>query len=100
MDTGHIIENIVYSELLRRVYAVSIGNANNKGVDFIATNAIEKRYIQVAEAMNDPTTCERELAPLWMIRDNYEKLVIAGNCDYSMTEDCIKIIKPTDFIQD
>ena len=100
MDTGHIIENIVYFELLRRGYDVSIGKVDNKEVDFIATNAEEKRYIQVTESMNEPTTRERELAPLRMIRDNYEKIVIAGNCNHPITEDGIKIIKLTDFLLD
>ena len=100
MDTGHIIENIVYFELLRRGYDVSIGKVDNKEVDFIAANAEQKRYIQVTESMNEPTTRERELAPLRMIRDNYEKIVIAGNCDHPITEDGIKIIRLTDFLLD
>ncbi|MBM6927227.1 ATP-binding protein [Pseudoflavonifractor phocaeensis] len=100
MDTGHILENIVYFELLRRGYDVSIGKVDNKEVDFIAANAEEKRYIQVTESMNDPTTRQRELTPLRMIRDNYEKIVIAGNCDHLITEDGIKIIRLTDFLLD
>ena len=100
MDTGHTMENIVYFELLRRGYDVSIGKIDNREVDFIATNASEKRYIQVTESMNEPATRERELAPLRMIRDNYEKTVIAGSCDFPMTEDGIKIIKLTDFLLD
>ena len=98
MDTGHIIENIVYLELLRRGYDVAIGKVNSKEVDFIVTNADEKRYIQVTESMNDPNTRERELSSLRMIRDNYEKIVIAGNCDYPITWDGIKIVKLTDFL--
>lgn len=82
----------------RRGYDVAIGKVDNREVDFIAANAEEKRYIQVTESMNEPATRERELAPLRMIRDNYEKIVIAGSCDYPMTEDGIKIIKLTDFL--
>ncbi|MCK9276371.1 MAG: ATP-binding protein [Syntrophales bacterium] len=100
MDTGHIIENIVYFELLRRGYDVAIGKIGDREVDFIATNASEKRYIQVTESMNDPATRERELAPLRRIRDNYEKLVIAGDCDNPVTLDGIKLIKLTDFLLD
>ena len=100
MDTGHIIENIVYFELLRRGYDVAIGKVGEKEVDFIATNADEKRYIQVTESMNDPATRERELSPLRKIRDNYEKLVIAGNCDNPVTQDGIKLVKLTDFLLD
>ena len=77
MDTGHIIENVVYFELLRRGYDVAIGKVDNREVDFIAANAEEKRYIQVTESMNEPATRERELAPLRMIRDNYEKIVLS-----------------------
>lgn len=80
MDTGHCIENIVCFELLRRGYDVAVGKIDNKEVDFIATNANEKIYIQVTESMNNTTTRERELTPLRKIRDNYEKIVIAGEC--------------------
>ena len=88
------------SELLRRGYDVSIGKVGSREVDFIAANAAEKRYIQVTESMNEPVTRERELAPLRMIWDNYEKIVIAGNCDHPITEDGIKIIRLTDFLLD
>ncbi|MGI6013314.1 MAG: ATP-binding protein [Oscillospiraceae bacterium] len=100
MDIGHIIENLVYFELLRRGYDVAIGKVDNKEVDFIATNASEKRYIQVTESMNDPATRERELVPLRAIRDNYEKIVITSHCDNPITQDGIKIIKLTDFLLD
>ncbi|MCL2164522.1 MAG: ATP-binding protein [Oscillospiraceae bacterium] len=100
MDIGHIIENIVYFELLRRGYDVAIGKVGEKEVDFIATNANEKRYIQVTESMNDPSTRERELEPLRKIRDNYEKIVIANNCDNPVTQDGIKLITLTGFLLD
>lgn len=100
MDTGHMIENVVYFELLRRGYDVAIGKVGNREVDFIAAAATEKRYIQVTESMNDPDTRERELAPLRMIRDNYEKIVVAGSCDNPVTQDGIKIIRLTDFLLD
>lgn len=100
MDTEHILENIVYFELLRRGYDGAIGKVGAKEVDFIASNATEKRYIQVTESMTAPATRERELSPLRMIRDNYEKTVIAGTCEYPMTQDGILIQKPTDFLLD
>ncbi len=98
MDIGHIIENIVYFELLRRGYDVAIGKIGDKEVDFIATSAGEKKYIQVTESLNDSGTRERELAPLRTIRDNYEKMVIASNIDFPITQDGINIIKLTDFL--
>lgn len=97
-DSGHILENIIYFELLRQGYDVAIGKIDNQEVDFIATKADEKKYIQVTENMNAPETRERELAPLRKIRDNYEKMVIALDCDLTQTQDGIKIIRIIDFL--
>ena len=100
MDTGHIIENVVYFELLRRGYDVAIGKVGNLEVDFIASNAKDKIYFQVTESMNESSTRERELAPLRLIRDNYRKVVIAGSCDAPVTQEGIQIVKLTDFLLD
>lgn len=97
-DSGHILENIVYFELLRRGYDVAIGKIDNQEVDFIATKTDEKKYIQVTESMNTPETRERELAPLRKIRDSYEKNVIALECDFTQTQDGIKIIRALDYL--
>ena len=97
-DSGHILENIIYFELLRQGYDVAIGKIDNQEVDFIATKADEKKYIQVTENMNAPETRERELAPLRKIRDNYEKMVIALDCDLTQTQDGIKIVRAMDFL--
>ena len=97
-DTGHILENIIYFELLRRGYDVAIGKLDNKEVDFIATKTDEKKYIQVTEAMTSPETRERELAPLQKISDNYEKLVIAMDPGMTQDQDGIKIVNAIDFL--
>ena len=76
-DRGHVIENIVYLELIRRGYDVAIGKIDNTEIDFIATTANEKKYIQVTESMNSEDARKRVLAPLQRIRDNYEKLVLS-----------------------
>ena len=76
-DRGHALENVVYFELLRRGYDVAIGKIDNAEVDFIATNANEKIYIQVTESMIDENVRKRELAPLERINDNYEKIVLS-----------------------
>ncbi len=76
-DRGHTLENIVYFELLRRGYDVAIGKIDNKEIDFIANKPNEKIYIQVTESMKDETTRNRELAPLYIIKDNYEKIVLS-----------------------
>lgn len=98
VDSGHILENIIYFELLRRGYDVAIGKLDNKEVDFIATKTDEKKYIQVTESMNAPETRERELSPLRKIPDNYEKIVIAMECDLPQDQDGIKIVGAVDFL--
>ena len=97
-DSGHILENIIYFELLRRGYDVAIGKIDNQEVDFIATKADEKKDVQVTESMNAPETRERELAPLRKIRDSYEKIVIALESNLTQTQDGIKIIRALDFL--
>lgn len=97
-DSGHILENIIYFELLRRGYDVAIGKIDNQEVDFIATKADEKKYVQVTESMNAPETRERELAPLRKICDSYEKIVIALESNLTQTQDGIKIIRALDFL--
>ena len=75
-DSGHALENIVYFELLRRGYDVAIGKIDQAEVDFIATTADKKVYIQVTESMRSEEVRMRELAPLQKIRDNYEKIIL------------------------
>ena len=98
VDIGHILENIVYFELLRRGYDVAVGKVGDKEVDFIATKDSEKIYYQVTEEMVFESTRERELAPLRMIRDNYEKVIIALNVDSTASVEGIKIKPMMEFL--
>ena len=91
-DSGHAIENVVYFELLRRGYDVSIGKVDNSEVDFIAIKADEKIYIQVTESMTSEDVRQRELAPLMKINDNYEKIVLSINPGMDSSYDGIKSI--------
>ena len=91
-DSGHAIENVVYFELLRRGYDVSIGKVDNSEVDFIAIKADEKIYIQVTESMTSEDVRQRELAPLMKINDNYEKIVLSMNPGMDSSYDGIKSI--------
>ena len=75
-DRGHSLENIVYFELLRRGFDVAIGKIDNLEVDFIATSANEKMYIQVTESLKYELVRERELKSLQKIHNNYKKMVI------------------------
>ena len=98
VDTGHMIENIVYFELLRRGYDVAVGKIGNQEIDFIATKDDEKIYYQVTEDMTAEQTRKRELAPLMAVRDNYEKVVIAMNANFTSSVEGIKIIRLIDFL--
>ena len=75
-DLGHLLENVVYLELLRRKNRVNIGKLAEKEVDFVATNMNEVEYYQVCASVIDEKTLERELAPLKEIKDNYPKILL------------------------
>ncbi len=97
-DRGHIIENIVYLELIRRDYRVYIGKVGETEVDFVAEKPNERIYIQVTESMQSPETRERELRPLRMISDNYEKIVLSMDRDYLTSYDGIKALNLIDWL--
>ena len=97
-DRGHIIENIVFLELLRRDYRVYIGKVGETEVDFIAEKPDDKVYIQVTESMQSPETRERELRPLRLIPDNYEKTVLSMDRSFIHSYDGIKVENLIDWI--
>lgn len=97
-DRGHILENIVFLELLRRDYRVSIGKVGDKEVDFVAEKPNDKLYIQVTESMASAETRERELKPLRMISDNYEKMVLSMDRSYIASYDGIKALYLIDWL--
>ena len=75
-DIGFSVENVVYFELLRRGYKVSVGKYGNTEIDFVAERNGELEYIQVTADMTAKETFDRELAPLTTIKDNYRKRVL------------------------
>ncbi len=96
-DIGHILENIVYLELLRRGYTVDIGKVDGKEIDFIAMLGSDKVYYQVSATILDPATFEREIAPLKKVADHYPKFIISMD-ELPMDEDGIKQINIVDFL--
>lgn len=82
-DQGHILENIVYLELLRRGYEVHIGKVGDAEVDFIAINSEGQEYYQVSQTVLDEQTLQRELASLEMIKDHNPKYLLT--LDYTPT---------------
>ena len=97
-DRGHILENIVYLELLRRNYRVYIGKLDNLEIDFITEKEGERVYIQVCETMMGEETRERELKPLKLIKDNYEKIVLSMDKIFLENIDGIKSINLIDWL--
>jgi len=98
VDRGHILENVVFLELIRRDYRVSIGKIGETEVDFIAEKPDEKLYIQVTETMTGEATRERELRPLRLINDNYEKIVLSMDKSFIKSYEGIKAINVIDFL--
>ncbi len=98
VDRGHIIENIVFLELIRRDYRVYIGKVGETEVDFVAEKPNDKLYIQVTESMQSQVTRERELRPLRMIPDNYEKIVLSMDRSYINSYDGIKSLYLIDWL--
>lgn len=80
-DIGHILENIIYLELVRRGYRVYVGKADNMEIDFVAQNEIGNTYIQVAASVRDEATVKRELRPLQILKDSYPKLLLTLDDD-------------------
>lgn len=98
-DFGHIIENVVYFELIRRGYEVTVGKNDSLEVDFIATKPNDKKYYQVTYTMLDDNVKKREFEVLKNIKDNYEKTVITMDRLYNNTsEEGIKIKYLIDFL--
>lgn len=83
VDQGHILENIVYLELLRRGYEVHIGKIGDAEVDFIAINSEGQEYYQVSQSVLEEQTLQRELASLEMIKDHNPKYLLT--LDYTPT---------------
>ncbi len=75
-DLGFSVENVVYFELLRRGYKVSVGKYGNTEIDFVAERNGELEYIQVTADMTAKETFDREMAPLTAVKDNYRKRVL------------------------
>ncbi|WP_370748204.1 ATP-binding protein [Faecalibacillus intestinalis] len=98
MDTGHILENVVYLELLRRGYDVYVGKIDNYEVNFVAQNHKGTIYYQVALIVRDEKTLQRELRPLQAIRDHYPKVILTMDEDSEIQYDGIRRINARDWL--
>ena len=98
IDVGHILENIVYLELIRRGYKVYIGKAGEKEIDFVAKNKEGFTYFQVAYTTREKATLERELTPLQDINDHYPKYILTMDIDPIADYDGIKKVNVLDWL--
>jgi len=97
-DVGGVLENIVYLELLRRGYSVSIGKLGDAEIDFIATKSKEKIYIQVTYLLATEKTIKREFGPLLKISDNYPKYVLSMDEIFGNDYEGVQRINIVDFL--
>lgn len=98
VDAGHILENVIYLELLRRGYDVYVGKINTFEVDFVAQNRKGTAYFQVALTARDEKTLERELRPLQAIRDHYPKVLLTMDEDPEAQYDGIRRLNARDWL--
>ena len=95
---GQVIENIVFNEIRRRGYNAYVGKLGEREVDFIAENAGEKVYIQVAYSVASKETMSREVNSLLEIRDAYPKYVVSMDALSGGNKDGIRFIYLADFL--
>ena len=99
LNNSRIIENIVYFELLRRGYEITIGCVGDYEIDFVCKKMGEKIYVQVTRELTGEDTIEREFRPLLLVKDNYPKYVISTD-EFDMSRDGIKHMNIIDFLLD
>jgi len=98
VDSGHILENIVYFELLRRGYKVYIGKVDDKEVDFVAEGTDGTEYYQVSETVRGKETLARELAPFESIRDHNPKFLLTRDYEPKTSHNGIKQINVLEWL--
>ena len=97
-DMGHILENIVYLELLRRGYKVYVGKVDDLEVDFVASNREGLKYYQVSLTVRDEKVLERELKSLQKTGDYYPKILLTLDMDLEADYDGIKKMNIIDWL--
>ena len=99
VNNSRIMENIVYFELLRRGYEITIGCVGKYEIDFVCKKMGEKIYVQVTRELSQEDTIEKEFRPLLLVKDNYPKYVISTD-EFDMSQDGIIHMNIFDFLLD
>lgn len=97
-DLGHLLENVVYLELIRRGYQVMVGKMADAEVDFIALKSGQPTYFQVSLSVRDDATLQRELAPLHQISDHYPKYLLTLDPDPLVLHEGIQQLYALDWL--
>lgn len=98
IDEGHLLENVVYLELLRRGYRVNIGKLGEYEVDFVAENPNTIKYYQVTQTLRNDEVKKRELRSLESINDNYEKIILTMDKSINNDFNGIKVVNIIDWL--
>lgn len=98
IDVGHILENVVYLELLRRGYDVYVGKVDETEVDFVAMTNKKTLYFQVSATVRDEKTLQRELKPLQSINDHYPKFLLTLDDDPEADFNGIRKVNALDWL--
>lgn len=98
INEGHLLENVVYLELLRRGYSVNIGKSGDFEVDFVAENPNDIKYYQVAQTLANEEVKEREIRSLESISDNYEKIILTMDKTINKDYNGIKVMNIIDWL--
>ena len=97
-DLGHLLENVVCLELLRRGYQVMVGKMGDAEIDFVALKSGQPTYFQVSLSVRDESTLKRELTPLLQVSDHYPKYLLTLDPDPLILHDGIRQVYALDWL--
>ncbi|GHV95376.1 ATPase [Spirochaetia bacterium] len=98
LEVSHVLENVIFLELVRRYSEVYVGKIGDLEIDFIAMRHGSPEYYQVAATVRDPQVLARELTPLMRVRDSYPKFLLSLDRDPPAWHEGIRSMNALDFL--